>query len=250
MYKVLFSNIGYARGIDGSLMQHVKGFHRNFYTSRMHQKKILNQVRDVMDCCHPDLCCFVEIDQGSWSSAYLNHLDHMTDDHYPFFDATDKYGDASYLSYVPFHKGKSNGFMSKKDIKFEHLYLPYGSKRLIYKLYLPNDIVLYFLHFSLNKSTRKKQFAYMNGLIRAEPKPTMVMADFNIFAGFKELKVLTMNTDLEILNDEDHHTFLFHKRELALDLCLCSRSLVEYADLDIIDQPYSDHQALLVNLDI
>lgn len=180
----------------------------------------------------------------------MNHLDHISDDHYPVFNIADKYGHDSILNRVPFHKGKSNGFLSKCDIRHEHLYLPHGSKRLIYKLYLPNDIVLYFLHFSLNRTTRQKQFAYMNGVIRAEKKPTIVMADFNIFAGFRELKTLTMNTDLEILNDEDHHTFQFYKRELALDLCLCSREIAEYADLDIVDQPFSDHQALLVNLDI
>lgn len=250
MYRILFSNIGYARGIDGTLVQHVKGFHRNFYTSRYHQEKILGQVRDIIDCCHPDLCCFVEVDQGSWSSAYLNHLDHISDDHYPVFDIADKYGDASYLNYIPFHKGKSNGFLSKNDVKFERLYLPYGSKRLIYKMHLPNNIVLYFLHFSLNKKTRAKQFSYMNGLIRDEKKPAMVMADFNIFTGFNELKILMMNTDLEIMNDEDHHTFLFYKRELALDLCLCSRSIIDKAELDIIDQPFSDHQALLVSIDL
>ncbi len=250
MYRVFFSNIGYARGIDGTLLQHVKGFHRNFYTSRYHQEKVLSQVRDVIDCCHPDLCCFVEVDQGSWSSAYLNHLDHITDDDYPYMDAADKYGNASYLNYVPFHKGKSNGFLSKHDIDFRHLYLPYGSKRLIYKLHLPNDIALYFLHFSLNRRTRAKQFSYMNCLIKQEKRPTIVMADFNIFAGFKELETLTRGTDLEIMNDEDHHTFLFYNRELALDLCLCSRGLAQKADLDIIDQPFSDHQALLLTLDI
>ena len=147
MYKIFFSNIGYARNIDGSLLQHLTGFHRNFFNSLYTQKKVLSQVRDVMNRCRPDLCCFVEVDMGSYSSAYLNHLDHISDEEYSYYDAADKYGEQSILSRLPFHQGKANGFLARSEIPYERLYLPYGSKRLIYKINLPGDIDLYFLHF-------------------------------------------------------------------------------------------------------
>ena len=106
------------------------------------------------------------------------------------------------------------------------------------------------MHFSLKRKVREKQFCYMNTLIKEDGRPTMILADFNIFTGFDELKPLVEGTDLQILNDEDRPTFLFYNNEHVLDLCLCSAGLADYADLDIIDQPYSDHQALMIELDI
>jgi endonuclease/exonuclease/phosphatase family metal-dependent hydrolase len=248
MTKILFSNIGYARGIDGTLWQHICRVSRHIYSRRGPQKAVLEQIRQIILKEDPELCCFVEVDQGSLQSAYLNQLQALTNERYVFFNAANKYGDTTHLHRMPFHTGKSNGFMAKSDCTFTRLYLQHGSKRLVYKIDLPDQMTLFFAHFSLRANVRQLQFAELNSWVKECAGPVMILADFNIMQGFGELKPLLEGTDLTVINDEQHHTFSFHRQRLALDLCICSEGLAERVKLKIIDQPFSDHDALLVEL--
>jgi endonuclease/exonuclease/phosphatase family metal-dependent hydrolase len=247
-YKILFSNLGYARGINGSLWHHVSRIGRYFYSSIPAQEQSLGPFKDIIVREQPDLCCVVEIDRGSFNSAYYNQLQFLTDDDYKFHDIADKYGEGNPIGRLPLHQGKSNAFLAKKETIFEKLYFINGSKRLIYKIDLSGDIVLFFAHFSLNRKVRAAQFSEVNNLVKVAGKNVIILADFNIFQGFSELQPLLDGLDLVVLNDEAEPTFTFHKRKLALDLCICSRNLVSRAKLRVIPQPFSDHAALLVEV--
>lgn len=247
-YTILFSNIGYARGIDGSLQQHIGRAGRHLYCGVPAQEHVLGQVRNIMKAEKPDVCCFVEIDQGSYHSARYNQLNALRDDDYRFHDIADKYGHNSLLGRLPLHVGKSNAFLAREDLPFERLYFRHGTKRLVYRLALPDGTALYFAHFSLKKDVRAKQFREVHDLTQRETGPVVLMADFNINQGFEELRPLLENTDLTVLNREDEHTFTFHRRKLALDLCLCSRGIADRTELRIIPQPFADHHALLVRI--
>lgn len=246
--KILFSNIGYARGIDGSLRQHVTRFGRNFYCALPVQEQVLSQVKDIIKAENPDICCFVEIDQGSIHSARFNQIRALMDDEYIHHDIADKYGERSLLGRMPLHRGKSNAFLSKQDLDYQKLYFSHGSKRLIYHLALPGDIDLFFAHFSLQKKTRARQMEEVRKLAEGKPR-VIILADFNIFGGFDELKPLLHDTDLQVLNREDEHTFQFHKTRKTLDLCICSKDLVPRTMLRVIPQPFSDHAALLLEIE-
>ncbi len=246
--KILFSNIGYARGIDGTLWQHVCRFSRHFYLGVPTQKEVLGQLRRIIDDEKPTLCCLVEIDQGSLHSTYFNQLEALVDEHYQYHDIADKYGENSMLGRMPLHIGKSNAFLSHEKFPFERLYFTHGSKRLIYHLTLPEDLHVYFAHFSLQSKVRAKQFREFNRLVRKTEGDVIILADFNIMQGFKELEPLLHDTNLKVLNKEDEHTFTFHKYKWALDLCLCSENLLDRISLRVIPQPFSDHAALLVEV--
>lgn len=248
-YKVLFSNIGYARGIDGSLRQHINFLGRHVYCTLPVQEQVLGQLKTIIDQEQPDLCCFVEIDQGSWHAARLNQIQSLLGTEYQFHDVSDKYGHQSTLGRMLFHKGKSNAFMAKRDLPFERLYFANGTKRLIYKLTTPQNISVFFAHFSLKHAVRVKQFEEMHKLVHDTEGESIVLADFNIMQGFKELQPLLRGENLVVLNKEDEHTFTFHTHKLALDLCICSRSLESRTALKIIPQPFSDHAALLVTIE-
>jgi endonuclease/exonuclease/phosphatase family metal-dependent hydrolase len=247
-YKILFSNIGYARGIDGSLKQHIGYVDRHFYCNVSVQEQVLSQFKNIMSVESPDLCCLVEIDQGSLHSAGFNQLERLMDEDYRFFDIADKYGPQSRLGNMLFHQGKSNAFLSKGYIDFEHLYFKNGTKRLIYRLMIPGNIAVFFAHFSLSRKVRMKQFQELRTLVNDTQEDVIVLADFNIFKGFKELEILLHDNDLFILNKEHEPTFTFHTRKMALDLCICSRNLVSRLELKIISQPFSDHAALLLQI--
>lgn len=244
--KILFSNLGYAKGIDGSLRHNVLHAGRHIYSSPAVQRQVLGQFRRIIDTESPDICCLVEIDRGSFHSAYLNQIQVLLGDDYPFSDIADKYGEQSRFSSLPFHQGKSNGFIARGEFPFERHYFRHGTKRLIYQVALPEGITLFFAHFSLQRQVRARQFQEMHRLIMEKEGRVIILADFNILHGFQELTPLLDNTDLRLLNRQDEPTFTFHRRRLVLDLCLCSAELAERMTLRVIPQPFSDHAALLV----
>lgn len=245
---IMFSNLGYAKGINGTLWQHLSGFHRHFYCRVPLQVTVLSQLKSIIDLMQPDLCCFVEIDRGSIHTGGLNQIQNLVDESYSFYDVADKYGPKNHVGRLPLHTGKSNGFLSKHPLSFERLYFTSGSKRLLYKIVLTDMTHVYFAHFSLQRKIRAQQFSELNAMIKNTSHPVIILADFNIFTGFSELDILLNGTDIAILNNENEPTFTFASRRLALDLCVCSKSLLSDIALRIIPQPFSDHAALLLEI--
>ena len=246
-FRILFSNIGYASGIDGTLWQHVCRFNRHFYCSIPLQQQVLMQLKGIVTNAKPDLCCFVEIDEGSVHSAGFNQIKFLMDDDFKYYDIADKYGPGNWLAKLPLHFGKSAAFMSVQDLPFEKLYFSAGSKRLIHRIMLPNGVAVFFTHFSLQRKVREKQFGELRKLIAEQGREVIILADFNIMHGFSELKEFLNGDDLKVLNEEHHPTFRIHRTKMALDLCIASSGIADKLDLKIIPQPFSDHAALLVD---
>ena len=246
LFKILFSNLGYARGIDGSLSQHIGRIHRHFYTGVMQQQEVLSQFKNIITDEKPDLCCLVEIDSGSWNTGYFNQINHLLDDEYAVHDIAGKYGEDSMLAQMPFFKGKCNAFLSKTELPHQKLYFKHGSKRLIYDVTLPGDIHLFFAHFSLQAKVRARQLDEIHNLVKNCGEGVIILADFNILQGFEELQPLLQGMNLRVLNSEEDYTFMLGNSRWTLDLCVCSQSLAPRLNLRVIPQPFSDHAALLV----
>jgi len=246
--KILFSNLGYARGISGSLAHHLALAGRNLFTLPAAQRKVLAQFRAIIEQERPELCCLVEIDSGSLHSGFLNQIQALMCGNYCFSDITSKYEESSLLARLPLHWGKSNGFLARQEFPFQRRYLKHGAKRLVYQIALPG-ITLFFAHFSLHQVTRKLQFTEMRQLVQEVGGEVIILADFNIMTGFDELRPLQQGEGgLQLLNRDNEPTFRFHRQERVLDLCLCSPALVPRTRLEIIQQPFSDHAALLLEL--
>jgi endonuclease/exonuclease/phosphatase family metal-dependent hydrolase len=245
---ILMSNLGYLRGINGGLMHHIRYAYRNFYCSRDVQEACLEQVIGLIEQERPDVCCFVEIDKGSATARSFNQLEALVSEQYPFFDIENKYGLLSRLRSLPLTRGKSNGFLAKRTLPYEKIFFTHGTKRLIYKIALTPDVTLFFAHFSLKRETRAQQLLQTRQILNDTPGEIILLGDFNIHSGFKELEPLLHENNLVLLNNEETPTFRFHNVRLPLDLCICSRGIAERAALKIIPQPYSDHEALVLTL--
>lgn len=247
-YRILMSNIGYAKGIGGSLWQHVRHSGRHVYSSQKTQMRSLNELKKIIEKEKPDLCCLIEVDSGSFHSSRYNQLHALVDETYHFYDIADKYGENNPLGKLPLHRGKSNAFISRDILAFDRLYFTHGSKRLIYHITLPDGRILIFAHFSLNRKVRTRQFHELRKLIIETEREIIIMGDFNIMAGASELAPLLKDSRLKLLNKPDETTFRFYRYQWMLDVCLCSSSLQEKAELKIIPQSFSDHAALLLTL--
>ena len=247
-YKILFSNIGYARGIDGSLKQHITRSIRHLYCSLPAQEVVIGQLREILKMNKPDICCFVEIDKGSLLSGSYNQIEALINQDYSYHAVAGKYGENSFRQYFPFYKGKSNGFIAKEELLFEQLNFENGVKKLLYAIKLPGDITLLFAHFSLRHSIRQKQFIEIKKILQNYNEKVILLADFNILKGLGELDTFLKDDSLRLLNNPDTPTFMFHKKKLLLDLCLYTPALEGKLDIQIIPQPFSDHAALLVKV--
>lgn len=246
-YKILFSNIGYAKGIDGSLSQHLGRFHRHLHCPIPVQQQVMMQIRGLMGEHDPDLCCFVEIEHHPPELSRYSQLEALRGDDYPFHDVADKYGLNNWLSRVPWHRGRCSAFLAKAEAAFERRYFTHGTKRLFYEIAGPDNTAIFFAHFSLQARVRAEQFRELRRLIERSGKDVIVLGDFNIMRGFAELEPLLRDGSLHVLSREDEPTFTFHRYKAPLDLCLCSASLKDRLTVRVIPQPFSDHAALLVD---
>jgi len=248
MTKILMSNLGYLRGINGRLAQHLFYAHRHFYCSITTQKKSLCQLADLIEKEDPDICCFVEVDSGSTTSANFNQFEAILSEHYPYFDSENKYGLTSRLRTSPRTRGKSNAFMAKQPLEYEKIYFTHGTKRLIYKIRVTPDLTLFFTHFSLKKAVRAQQLLQIRRMMEETPGEHIFLGDFNIWTGFAELAPLLHENNLHLSNKDDHFTFTFHRFQKVLDLCVCSKTLEGRLSLRVLPQSFSDHAALLVEI--
>ena len=242
-------NLGYLRGINGSLAHHIAYAHRHFYCSAASQSKAIGQLKAIITREDPDICCFVEIDQGSGHSAHLYQLEHVLNEHYRYFDIENKYGANSSLRNFSLTRGKSNSFISRMELPFERLSFTHGTKRLIYKLQLAEGITLFFAHFSLKKMVRAQQLMQAKQMIRDTLGEVIFLGDFNILDGLGELTGL-LQDKLVLMNNADHPTFRFGRTHKVLDICICTPGIAKNVVLKVIPQPYSDHAALLLDVSL
>ena len=61
---------------------------------------------------------------------------------------------------------------------------------------------------------------------------------------------LLHSNELVLLNSEEHPTFTFHIIRKVLDICICTKNISRRSHLQVIPQPYSDHAALLIDVDL
>ncbi|MDX2028520.1 MAG: endonuclease/exonuclease/phosphatase family protein [Alphaproteobacteria bacterium] len=250
VYTILLSNLGYARGIGGTLAEHIRYAHRHIYCPPDIQKETLRQLGHLVEAEDPDICCFVEIDQGSFSSARFNQLSALLNEKYSFFDIENKYAPGSRLRSFFITAGKSNAFISKREFPYDKIYFNQGTKRLIYRINLGNDVTLFFAHFSLNRAVRALQMIEVQKLMREAPGEVIFLGDFNVLRGLSEVEPLLDGGHFILMNKKDSPTFRFHNRHLVLDLCICSPGIAAQAALKVVPQVFSDHAALVLRVEI
>lgn len=246
--KILLSNLGYARGINGCLAHHVRYAHRHIFCNHVVQGQALDQLAAILREESPDICCFVEIDSGSFDTAHYDQLAHLLTDDYPQYDVENKYAQGSILRTLAFTRGKSNAFIARKRYPFSKTYFDSGTKRLIYRITITEGLTLFFAHFSLKRKVREQQLAQARGLMHDTEGEVIFMGDFNILSGLGELSPLLEDEGLVLMNRPDMPTFTFHQRRLLLDLCLCTPGIAAHTALRVIPQPYSDHAALVAEV--
>lgn len=249
MPRIVYSNLGYSRQIDGSLGQHVRRAHHHLYTPRDAQMRSLTFVKEALRELKPDLSCFVEIDRGSLTNGFFDQLPILRDDYHAMVQIDSKYALERKFRRFSISKGKSNAFLASQPLEFRARYLDHGNKRLVYDIDLAGIRVLVG-HCSLLYRVRERQFEQLAEWTREHDGPTVVVGDFNIFRGGRELRPLLHDQRFRHLNEAHGPTFRFGPYRANLDTCLVSADIAGHCRLEMISQPYSDHDMLCIDVDI
>ena len=121
-----------------------------------------------------------------------------------------------------------------------------GYKRLCIKTVINmggEGLSLYLLHLSLRKRIRRSQFAQLNKVIKRDKnKKKVILGDFNLFGGPKELKNLVSGTDL-IIQKNAMPTYPSWKPKIKLDWIIHSNN-AELRNFKIHKILLSDHLAM------
>jgi len=247
MIRILYGNLGYSRAIDGSLGHHVRRAHRHLFTTERVQRRALAHVRERLDALQPDLACFVEIDRGSFNNGFLDQVGLIADARHTTVRIDNKYGADRRFRRLSVSRGKSNAFLAARPVRHEARYLSSGKKRLVYDIEIEGVRVLV-AHLSLRYRIRCLQIRELADWVAEDERPTVVVGDFNLFRGAQELQPLLASGRLVHANAASGPTFRLGPYRATLDTCLASRDLIARCRVTILDQPFSDHQ--MIQLDI
>ena len=237
--RILFFNVGYCTGLDGGMNDYLLHFARYIHTSRKTLAHVLEGIEHLLAEEQPDVCCFLEIHR---KTGLLERLEA-----YPFSDIANKYGLHGILRKFPFFRDNCNAVLARANVHLQKHYLRTGRKKLVYEASLPNGATLFVSHLSLMHHTRKKQLEQLTRLIKCR-KRVMLCGDFNAFQGREELRTLTEECGLRIVNPVRTGTFPTHSPRMALDLFLCSPDVdVEHVRI-LSDVRLSDHLPVVVDV--
>ncbi|HLD08173.1 MAG TPA: endonuclease/exonuclease/phosphatase family protein [Candidatus Peribacterales bacterium] len=238
--RILFYNVGYCTGMQGSCRDYMLHFLRYLYTPKKVFNRVLVLINALVNEVQPDLCCFVEVRR---MPRFLQPLLQ-----YPVHIFRNKYGRRSLLSHIPYFRGNLGGFFARQKFPFHAHYLQHGAKKLVYEICISEELSLIVAHLSLRKKTRKQQLMELTRIIQSR-KHVILCGDFNIFGGADELTGIIESCRLRMVNTLSDLTFPAMHPKRALDLFLCSTDL-PIAHLEVLPVLASDHRPILLTLQV
>lgn len=197
--KVLFYNLGYGRGHDGSLVSYTVHAHRFVHHSRRQQRRVLDQVIRLIEIEQPDVFAYAEVSTGSFRNGRFDQHRYLIDQlkkRSVVDAAVSKYGE-TLLTSLPFHTGNCNGIISFQSADIAEQYLTGSRKKLVFRVDL-GTVTLFAVHLPLISADRRQQLVELAALVNATDGDVVVCGDFNIFDGLDELELLTRYTSLTV----------------------------------------------------
>ena len=237
--RIIFWNIGYVPGLNGSLFHYATRGHRLVWSPIKIQKKLLDGIASYITHETPDLFLYSEVSLGARRNQQLHQHEYLVGqiDGVKAHGATGKYRHSLFYS-LPLHAGNANGFLSKHECLTDTVHLKAGSKTLVYVV-MVNDVTVVMVHLSLNKKTRTKQLSELAEIVSVIKGPLVVCGDMNIFGGVGELAPFIKTTGLS-LPKEVPLTHPAHKPSRSLDIFL-TRGVKGKVTVRTIETTISDH---------
>ncbi len=185
-----------------------------------------------------DVSCIAEIHKGRQMDMLLSLFPYSGT---AYIDT--KYWEFPNMASFFFGEKKSNAVIMDQELEVKRKYFSVGTKKLVYVVYLPKDVVLYFTHLSLGRNVREKQLQELSEMIPKEQK-SIICGDFNIFYGVDELSPLCKKLNMNIISKQD--TFPAYKPRFPLDTFIASKGID--INTTVLPDVFSDHLAVVATI--
>jgi endonuclease/exonuclease/phosphatase family metal-dependent hydrolase len=217
--KVIFYNLGYARGISGSMKSHVQFAHRFVYQSVTSQITVMDIVSKMITQEQPDVFAYAEVGLGSPRTNNFNQHTYLKEQFTAEMkdSAASKYGE-SFFAGLPFHRGNGNGLISFVPAEITAYYLRNSRKKLVF-ICKTESLTVFAVHLPLISSDRALQLVELSDLVNQTTGDVIVCGDFNIFNGMDELAYIMKRTSLQLVS-EGMQTFPAYSPRIQLDVFL------------------------------
>jgi len=246
--RILFYNLGYGRGHDGSLRSYLLHAYRFVYSPRRQQRAVLDRVVELIERERPDVFAGAEVVTGSFRNAYFDQhrylIDHLTGR--PVAEAAvSKYGE-TVLNLAPFHVGNCNNILAFQSATIREHYLTKSRKKLVFRVELAT-VTIFAVHLPLISSDRHAQLLELATLVNETSGDVVVCGDFNIFDGTDELAILREQTDLVVAGTGEP-TFPSAAPRLQLDVFLYRiNGFADPPRVRVLEHRVSDHRPIVLD---
>ncbi len=206
----------------------------------------------------PDIIGFTEIDTGSIRSKKEDKTAFFKE----FMELEDQVEKVKYtwkgiskiMKVLPITRKQGNAVISKHkitDVRYHNLNR--GTKRVAIECLIekPEKFRVLLVHLPLGKQARKEQLKELVDIVNGIDEPLLMMGDFNIFGGLKEIRSLLRKTGLRYPPGRKViHTQPTSKPSKTLDLILVSEEIKVKEYRALKDMKLSDHLPVLIDFDI
>ncbi len=209
----------------------------------------VNAIAGFLKDLNPDIAGLVEVDSGSFRHRRSHQAEQLATQlgHYHCYRS--KYGEQSWLHYVPVFNKQGNAFLTRDTIHNSQFhFFNRGMKKLVIELEL-EGVTVFLVHLALKFRIRHQQMSELYDLVKSTEKPHVVAGDFNAFFGRNEMNLFLAATGLRNANEDGAPTFPSWQPKRELDFIFYNEG-VEMIDFTIPPVVYSDHLPLVFDFDL
>lgn len=240
--KVLFYNMAYGTGMNGSWKKYITTAWRFLWTPR----PVLRKIADTLEQEKADIVCLAEVDGGSFRSRFRSQAKKLAKRlKYPFCRSETKYHPQSVWQYMMMVRKHHDAVLSMRQGEMKRHHLKSGMKKLVQE-FITDGISVFTVHLAvLSKRVRRRQLEELGEILRRCPRPKLLCGDFNIHHGLSELSDFLERSGLNRV--ETTPTFPSIRPKRYLDLFFASPD-VTIEKAGVVPVTYSDHLPVWVKL--
>jgi len=242
--KIMFYNIAYGTGLNGSWKQYICQSWRFIWLPLKAMKDMTEAIKKE----NPDVLCLAEVDSGSFRNRFRCQAKYLAKRLLlPYYHSQNKYRQWSIWRFMTMIRRQHDAILSNKKGQFKKHQLHSGMKKLVQE-YIVEGLSIFTVHLAvLSKRVRKKQLKELADILKDCPRPHLVCGDFNIHKGLSELKDFVQSTGLRRVIKKP--TFPTISPTRYLDLFFASPD-VKIENAGVIKMGYSDHLPVWVGVTI
>lgn len=241
--KIIFYNIAFGTGLNGSWKQYILKVTRFLWTPLWAIRKIAETLKKEK----ADVICLAEVDNGSFRNRFRCQAKALaTWLKFRFFRTQNKYVPWSIWRFMAVVRNQHDAVLSHHEGEVKTHHLSVGMQRTVME-FAVKGVSIFVVHLAvLSRKVRRQQMKELAAILKKCKRPYLVCGDFNLHHGLREIKRFIKKTKMKLVRTPK--TFPSFRPDRTIDLFLSSPGL-RVKEAGIINVPFSDHLPVWVRLE-